>query len=375
VLIVLSVSALGCGSASGNPLDASNGHFDASNPQSDSGPRPDTGPRPDSGALGHGGNLTCGGSSFLDNAPFYQDISGADVDASSSDIITALEDDDGWAPAGTRFRQDLGIDFSFVINCADPSVGPTTLALNDPGVTADGSDTAPVPLPAGGEIEGGAGYSCDGGDCHLIVYQGTRLYEVYQANLAGSVLEGGFLAVWDLTHDYWDESQMGAAYSRGEHCDGGNGGDLPIAPKLLTAEELNAALAGDGVIHHALRFTIPNEHIEGNVYVHPATHTGRVRQPTNGFLPYGARLRLRTDYDLSSLPNDAARVIARTLQHYGMYLDDGGNIFISATTDAQAVLGGNDVLGALQPRDFEMIDGGQRIVWGTYDCMHTTVTN
>jgi hypothetical protein len=57
-----------------------------------------------------------------------------------------------------------------------------------------------------------------------------------------------------------------------------------------------------------------------------------------------------------------------------MYLTDGGNIYISATTDAADVVGGS-ALGAIRPRDFEMVAGGQRIGRHDYDCDRTPITN
>jgi hypothetical protein len=57
-----------------------------------------------------------------------------------------------------------------------------------------------------------------------------------------------------------------------------------------------------------------------------------------------------------------------------MYLTDGGNIYISATTDAAGVVGGS-ALGAIRPKDFEMVAGGQRIGRHDYDCNRTPVTN
>jgi hypothetical protein len=48
-------------------------------------------------------------------------------------------------------------------------------------------DTAPVPLPTGGKGEGVDNYTCAGGDdCHLFVYQSTRLYELYQSNITAA---------------------------------------------------------------------------------------------------------------------------------------------------------------------------------------------
>jgi hypothetical protein len=175
------------------------------------------------------------------------------------------------------------------------------------------------------------------------------------------------LVVWDLTRDYW-QPMAPPNFSRGDGCNGADAGDFPIAPLVLTAEELAAKQ-----VLHAMRFTISNNRIRSGVYVHPMTHIGG---PTGGAdtLPYGARLRLRGDYDLTTLPNDDARAVAKALQTYGMFLADGGNIYISATTKASDSISGGD-LGALAPKDFEMIDGGARINWHDQNCTRTPVSN
>jgi hypothetical protein len=143
---------------------------------------------------------------------------------------------------------------------------------------------------------------------------------------------------------------------------------MPIAPLLLTGDDIKS-----GEVAHALRFTIPNPHIRASVYVHPATHIGG---PTGGSdqLPYGARLRLRKDFDLSTLPNDQARIVARALQRYGMFLTDGGNLFVSATTDAADAIPTSSIR-SIKATDFEMVDGGQRINWSSYQCKRTVITN
>ncbi len=298
---------------------------------------------------------------------FYQDISQASVDSESKTILDALQAS-GWGDSGKR--QTLGIDFSFEINVADPSV-PRRAFTQDPGALPD-CDTAPVPLVPGGKTEGSDNYACSGGDCHLIVFQGTRLYELYQADVTSGVATGGnftgsCLVVWDLTRDYW-KPQAPPNFSRGDGCNGADAGDMPIAPMLLTADELKAK-----DVKHALRFTISNNRIRSGVYVHPATHIGGPSGGSNT-LPYGARLRLRADYDLASLPSDAARAVAKALQTYGMFLADGGNIYVSATTSASDAIAGS-ALGALMPKDFEMIDGGARINWHDQNCTRTPVAN
>jgi serine/threonine-protein kinase len=351
----------GGGSGLGNGGAIGNGGAGSGNGGSASGGAGNT------AGAGSGGAPGTTQTRLASGAVFYQDISQAKVDSESKMLLDALQTR-GWADAGKR--QQLGIDFSFEINVADPSV-PRRTFTQDSGALPD-CDTAPVPLVPGGKTEGADNYSCSGGDCHLIVFQGTRLYELYQANVTSGIATGGTftgscLVVWDLTRDYWNP-QAPPNFSRGDGCNGADAGDMPIAPMLLTIDELKAS-----DVKHALRFTISNNRIRSGVYVHPATHIGG---PSGGSdtLPYGARLRLRADYDLSTLPNAAARAVAKALQTYGMFLADGGNIFVSATTSASEQIAGS-ALGALAPKDFEMIDGGPRIDWHSQNCTRTPVTN
>jgi serine/threonine-protein kinase len=138
---------------------------------------------------------------------------------------------------------------------------------------------------------------------------------------------------------------------------------------LFSADEVAA-----GTIDHAIRFILPNPRIRDNVYVHPGTHsTG----PTAGgpdAPPYGVRFRLRADYPLDSLPNEASRVVARALQKYGMFLADAGQIALTAQSDRFTTNKWSDVglapqdLAELQVTDFEVVDMGDPIVWSG-DCV------
>ncbi len=169
-------------------------------------------------------------------------------------------------------------------------------------------------MPAGGALEGEAGYRCaSDGDCHLIVEdrQRMRLFEMWRADIAGDSFRGGCLAVWDMTRVY-------PPSGRGEQCTSADAAGFPIAPLLFSADEVAA-----GAIDHAIRFILPNARIRRGVYVHPATHAGAPSGPAEA-PPYGARLRLRSDYPVSSLPA-GAQVVARALQRYGMLLADGGD--------------------------------------------------
>jgi serine/threonine-protein kinase len=303
--------------------------------------------------------------SFPSSATFLTKIDSAAVDSESATVMAALQAS-GWGPTGKK--KQIGIDVSFSILSAGSGVTPRPFN-QDPGALPD-CDTAPIPVPPGGHIESNPDYACaDGGDCHLLVYQGQRLYELYQADISGGqatggTFNGGCLVVWDLTKDYW---QPGTPFSRGDGCNGADAADLPMAPLILKKDEIMA-----GAVNHAMRFTIDNSLIRATYYVHPATHLGG---PTGGSntLPYGARLRLRSSFDLSTLPSDAARTVAKALQTYGMFLADGGNIYISAGDDVADAINPS-ALSSLQPSDFEMIDGGMRYDFHQQNCTRTPIT-
>ena len=66
--------------------------------------------------------------------------------------------------------------------------------------------------------------------------------------------------------------------------------------------------------------------------------------------------------------------MARALQKYGMFLADGGSLYVSATVEVQDVIATSS-LRALKATDFEMVDGGSRYTWSNYKCQRTPVTN
>jgi len=349
----------------GGPRDLGGGRTDLG-PDFDAGPRPDlgpdfdAGPRPDSGVPAG----ACARPLFPADAPWNQEITGAAVDAESAAVIAHL-DAVGWGLGRMQ------IDFSFHVQCATGAPMRTFTPTDD---FYDGEcDVAPVPVPVGGHLEGESGYACaSDGDCHLIVIDpGTqRLYEQWRVNIVGDVYEGGCLAVWDL-------SRTPPASNRGERCTSADAAGLPIAALLFDADEV----AADD-IRHAIRFILPNDRIRAAIYVHPATHgtgggSGRGASGGADSPPYGARLRLRGDYPLASLPNDYARAVARAMQRYGIVLSDGGNVALTAEDDENTTakwdfdtdvradatgLGPRD-LDMIQPSDFAMIEGGMRYNW------------
>jgi hypothetical protein len=121
---------------------------------------------------------------------------------------------------------------------------------------------------------------------------------------------------------------------------------------------------------------LPKDRIRGGIYLSPATHSTRSATGPATAPPLGARFRLRADYPVDMLPT-GARVVARALQRYGMFLADGGLEALPARGDRSTkakwgsgdarLLGEND-LGALRIGDFDVVDGGPRIPYRG-DCL------
>ncbi len=293
---------------------------------------------------------------FPAGAPWYQDVSTSPLDAESDRVIAFL-DSAGWGTGSMR------VDFSIEVLEATPETPLQPFTPTGDFFEPD-CDLQPVPVPAGGALEGETGYTClSDGDCHLIVADRTRmkLFEMWRADIRGGAFEGGCLAVWDMTRLY-------PPSGRGEQCTSADAAGFPIAPLLFDADEVAA-----GRIDHAIRFILPNARIRRGVYLHPATHAGSPSGPADA-PPYGSRLRLKASYPIANLPG-GAQVVARALQRYGMLLADGGQITLTARSDRATsakwagLLGSRD-LASLRPSDFEMVDGGTRIPL-TYDCVRT----
>jgi len=213
-------------------------------------------------------------------------------------------------------------------------------------------------------MEGQSGYECpiQAQDCHLIVVDRPhgKLYEAWQANYTQGALDATYMAVWDLNRIY-------PPTGRGDQCTSADAAGFPIAPLLFNADEL-----ATGSINHAIRFILPNPRIRAGVFVRPATHAGAPRGPVD--IPaYGAHLRLKASYDVSRL-SPAAQVVARAMQKYGMFLADGGNIALTAQSDADTKAKYDDLdfgphdMQALKVTDFEVVDGGP-LIRLTGDCV------
>jgi serine/threonine-protein kinase len=289
---------------------------------------------------------------FPPAAIWTQDISHAPLDPQSSTIIAWLADAGGWG-----HDNRMQVDFSIRVLQADASTPRVPFRKAHRFYAADSDVVSTFPLPVGGGIEGQAGYQCpvEENDCHLIVVDrsNAKLYEAYQANYEDGALSATDLAIWDLNRIY-------PPSGRGDQCTSTDAAGFPIAPLVFNADELAA-----GHIDHAIRFILPNPRIRAHVFVHPATHAGAPRGPVTA-PPMGARFRLKASFDMSQL-TPAAQVVARAMQKYGMFLSDGGNIALTAQSDADTTakytdmdFGSRDLVD-LKVTDFEIVDMGKPI--------------
>ncbi len=294
---------------------------------------------------------------FPRESVWYQDISTAPLDIQSADVINWLDGEGGWGNGGV-----FQIDFSIKILHLSTSVQKKSFTPTDDFYSPD-CDHVSVPVPEIGSIEGNPGYEClDDGDCHLIVadWDEKLLYEMWRADISSGTFYGGCMAVWDMTRNY-------PLSGRGDQCTSADAAGYPLSPLLFNADEVAA-----GEIQHALRFILPNARIRNGVYVHPATHSTNAASGGTNAPPYGTRLRLKADFDMNRLPNEAAKVVARALQKYGMFLADGGSIPLTAESDQYTAAKWTGLLGArdlngIRVTDFEMIEAGTRVPY-TGDC-------
>jgi hypothetical protein len=342
---------------------------------------------------------------FQFGSVFQQDISNAPVHPQSASMIATNMAICSGDSTGCGFGVGrMQIDFSIEVMRADGTAPTRPIAehavYNDYYAPDCEPIGTPMPLPPGGRIEGSTNYACDNenNDCHLIVVQGNTLYEAYSANVGPDVasatqVDALCLATWKLDAVY-------PATLRGEHCTSADAAGFPIAPLLFNADEIRAALAHpnpvDQHLAHAIRFILPNDRmaslpdgpdsgtLRDRVYVRPATHAGGPDGPT-GAIPYGSRLRLRADFDMTGY-SPAARVILRTMQKYGIVLADGGNIALTAQADAFTTAKWADpdiqigsrvfdqTPGAIDVNlnHFEVLDTGPQIL-ETYNCVRTEI--
>ncbi len=128
-----------------------------------------------------------------------------------------------------------------------------------------------------------------------------------------------------------------------------------LVPLTLHLQEIEAALANKGTIQHALRFTIS---APSNSFTWPALASAAYGEGDRMLM--GARLRLRSNFDVSRFKNPATRLLLTQLKEYGLILADGG---LNWQVQADSVNYPPEVMAAfvevnrvVQPADLQVVD-------------------
>jgi hypothetical protein len=131
---------------------------------------------------------------------------------------------------------------------------------------------------------------------------------------------------------------------------------LYLMPLTLRDQELKQAVATGGAIKHALRMTLQNGYIQLNSFIWPATAT---TSAGGGVVPYGARFRLKSSFNISGF-SPTAQILLTQLKQYGLILSDGGTGWASTveyTRWGTPALGLYEINNAqIAPSNFEAVD-------------------
>ena len=199
------------------------------------------------------------------------------LDPNSADYITHMSPSSGLHPDFGTVWEGSPIGIPYVVVPGDQPKVPIDFYYSDE------SDPGPYPIPPDAPVEGGP---LSDGDRHVLVLDPDDhlLYEVYDAHKDGDQWHAGSGAVFDLASNALRPDGWTSADAAG----------LPILPGLVRYDEV----VGEGVIDHALRFTVAATQ---RAYVYPATHFASSNTDPD-LPPMGLRLRLKASYDLSDFP-------------------------------------------------------------------------
>jgi hypothetical protein len=247
-----------------------------------------------------------GNTLFPANNPWNENIASAPVAANSATLVASIG-------ATASLHPDFGTTYAGALNGIPFNVVSGSQAKVNIIIDAypGESDLQPIPIPAGAVIEGDPLPSAQNtSDRHLIVYDATNniVYETWNTHKPSEEPDGQWHAdseaVWNLNANTFRTAGYTSADAAG----------LPILPGLVRPDEV----LDQGVITHALRFTVPATQ---NSYVFPASH---VAGSNNANLPpMGERFRLKASFDISGF-SKSDQVILQALKTYGMIVADNG---------------------------------------------------
>lgn len=273
---------------------------------------------------------------FPSDNPWNKDISTLPVDPYNSQIIAGFSTNSIRADFGSGMWEGAPIGIPYTVVCGSQKKVSVTFRANGyDGNYGSESDKGPYAIPLDAPIEGAGG-----GDSHVIAVdkENKILYELYNASVAGDHWEASSGAIFDLSSNTLRTEGWTSADAAG----------LPIFPGLVRYDEV---LKGE--IDHAIRFTLNSSKVKP-AYIYPARH--KVNSSGGQYtLPFGARIRLKGDYNISSFAPHM-QVILKAMKKYGLILADiGSNLYISGAPDERWSNDELRQLGQLKGGDFEIV--------------------
>jgi hypothetical protein len=282
-------------------------------------------------------------SIFPSGHPINTDVSLANTDSRSAAIISLLAGGNPHVKAdfgsGIYAGSTIGIPYVVVCN-SQPKLTVTFRSNSYDGNYGSESDHGPYPIPLDAPIEGNGH-----GDSHVIAVNkdNGKLYELYNASLAGDHWEASCGAIFDLNTITYRPDGWTSADAAG----------LPIFPVLVRYEEILK-----GSIDHAIRFTLPKSKVSPS-YTLPARHlVNGTNVDVNAPVPMGMRLRLKSSFDISGY-SSTNQIILQAMKTYGLILADiGSSFYITGAPDKRWDNDDLQNLGDLTANDFEVVEMG-----------------
>ena len=269
-----------------------------------------------------------GNSLFPADNPWNQNIAAAPVAANSAAIINNIFANYGNGHLHPDFGQDYGnsnVLYGIPYNVVHGNSTPKVHVVID--AYAGESDLEDVPLPSNvvleGDYQNGPAPLSARGDSHLLVYDvdNNVAYEFYNTSRPSENSDGQWHAdqetVWNMNTNEFRTLGWTSADAAG----------LAILPGLVRPDEaLPVSQGGQGVIDHAIRFTLQNAMVL-NQFLYPASHTANPGNDNPADEPpMGARFRLKASVDISQLDPES-QIIAQAMKDYGLILADNGSNF------------------------------------------------
>ena len=176
----------------------------------------------------------------------------------------------------------------------------------------------------------------------LIVDRDNRLlYELYNVFYDGTRWHAGSGAFFDMKTNNRRPDGWTSADAAG----------LAILPGLVRYDEV----FGSDEIRHAFRMTV---RATNSYYVYPASH----RAGSNPLaLPMGARLRLKSDFNISGFSAPVQKILRAMKKHGMIVADNGSDMYFTGTYDPRWVNGQfNDEFRKVTAASFEVVKLGYR---------------